>query len=447
MRTAFTAFALTAAMELAACGSRSALSGVDGGRGAAGTSGVAPVVDGPAGAEGGTDAASSGDDAGAADRPRDAMTLPDGRCAVGAFPRDGVCMCQTSLPNVCDDRCVDLQNDDDHCGRCGNACDPTSTCAQGVCTPPPVVVVAARPGCNSLDIAVVGDDVYWSDAGHGRVARTAAGLGSPSQSDTIAQGESAPEKIVVGGRAVFWIGGHKKEIRRGALGQPPVTVATSLTDIHGLTVTSDGSTVYFSVESSVRKVAATGGLTVEVAHDEFEGVPSALALDGDKLAYTDGNNGMVEVVTLVEGQLALCNVFDGAEVVNVNCLRVAQGQGSLLEQALGTWRGQVLWADGAVLKGARTTGSLHNVGQYQVGVTPLDPITGFAVSEGRVAFSSNDGNQRRGGEILQAPIEVGWPAGRLARGLEAPRAVVASGERIFWATGGCAIQGTKFLRP
>ena len=38
-----------------------------------------------------------------------------------------------SICSTCGSRCVDLQNDREHCGSCGNACAPGQTCSAGTC--------------------------------------------------------------------------------------------------------------------------------------------------------------------------------------------------------------------------------------------------------------------------------------------------------------------------
>ena len=44
----------------------------------------------------------------------------------------------SSYRRCCNGVCVDLLNDRSNCGTCGNVCDPTQTCSNGVCSCPPV---------------------------------------------------------------------------------------------------------------------------------------------------------------------------------------------------------------------------------------------------------------------------------------------------------------------
>jgi hypothetical protein len=45
----------------------------------------------------------------------------------------------------CAGSCVNLQTDEDHCGACGNACDPTKVCRRGTC-----VCAADHPRCGDI---------------------------------------------------------------------------------------------------------------------------------------------------------------------------------------------------------------------------------------------------------------------------------------------------------
>ena len=130
-----------------------------------------------------------------------AATLPDGTCAMGAFKRSGVCQCQSDLTCVCGGACAKPLTDDTNCGVCGLQCGPTSTCNNGVCGPAVVEFVPARPGCGTIDLAVSGGTVYWTDAGHATVQSRPVSGGPVT---TIASGEK-PTRVAVVGNSVFWL--------------------------------------------------------------------------------------------------------------------------------------------------------------------------------------------------------------------------------------------------
>jgi len=67
-----------------------------------------------------------------------------GHCPHPTWCDAGACVFQECAvdESLCDDRCVDLAWDDDHCGACGHACDADSLCSDGVC-----VLRPPEPAC------------------------------------------------------------------------------------------------------------------------------------------------------------------------------------------------------------------------------------------------------------------------------------------------------------
>jgi hypothetical protein len=61
----------------------------------------------------------------------------DPDCPMEKTCSDGECVLSCSLPlAACMDRCVDLQTEPKHCGRCGNDCGPMGSCVTGACLRP-----------------------------------------------------------------------------------------------------------------------------------------------------------------------------------------------------------------------------------------------------------------------------------------------------------------------
>ncbi|HTV23775.1 MAG TPA: hypothetical protein VMG12_34025 [Polyangiaceae bacterium] len=61
----------------------------------------------------------------------------DDDCPMEKSCSDGACVLVCSAPLVaCMDRCVDLQTEPKHCGRCGNDCGPMGTCVDATCERP-----------------------------------------------------------------------------------------------------------------------------------------------------------------------------------------------------------------------------------------------------------------------------------------------------------------------
>ena len=181
--------------------------------GSLGTAGTSPV--GPTGEGGGTGIFMCG-----------SPTLPTGSCVPGAFKRPNVgCQCQDSTPCVCPGvGCVDPMTDPNNCGLCGVKCGPTSTCNGGVCGPAPVQVVASEAGCGTMDLAVGGGMLYWTDPGHATVKRMPLEGGAVQ---TIANAEK-PSKIVVSGSTALWLYASAS-LRVSFDGGPPSFIFLGLT--------------------------------------------------------------------------------------------------------------------------------------------------------------------------------------------------------------------------
>jgi hypothetical protein len=426
----------------AACGS-SPLRAGDGAAGGAmagsGTSGSSGSVAGGGGSSVNSDGGSAG---GGPDALTDARFNPatqtDGKCVLGAFKRDDVCTCQSSVPNVCDDVCVDLASDDAHCGACGHACAPTSPCVAGVCSPVPATVATAPAGCRSLDLAAVGGVLYWADAGQGTITRLARG---EATSTVIAFGEDAPRGLVARGTSLFWIGGAGKQLRRGGPGVPAVTVATSTADIRGLAVTDDAATVYYSTGTDVMRVAATGGSETRVVRDVQEGHPSAIAVAGDRLAFVSDLTDVVHVATLVEGRVAECGKVVGAQFDMTTCRMLARGAPKFHEQIV-MFPGLVVWGFYNTVVRGDPNGSTTSPPANERVASTFGEVTGLAATP-TFAYFADSGYEAGAGMVLKAPLsEEGIPI-RLARSQRSPRAVTVGDERVYWSTPDCAILSTN----
>lgn len=416
--------ALVLLLVAGACGS-SPLRGSDGGagQGSAGQGSAGQVADAAAGTDGAplTDALGT------------PATQADGRCVLGAFKRDGVCVCQGSAPTVCGETCVDLSTDVTNCGTCGHACGPTSPCVAGVCSPAPETVATAPAGCGKLDLAATGDFHYWADAGHGTITVLGGGLATPA---VISTGEDAPRSIVARGAVAAWVGGAGKQLRRGGLALLPVTLATSDTDIRGVALSADGLTIYYSSGPDVLRVSANGGTPTVVARDTHDGHPAALALDEVRLAFVSDLTHVVYVATLVEGQLATCGQFEK----DVSCSMLARGAPKYLEQ-IAALPGQVVWGFDTNFVIGSSNPVPNPPNNVSLGL-PNGALTGLAVSP-RSGYFSDSGQSAGTGAVYRTALVPGFAPVPLARNQNGPRAVTVGDDRVFWSTADCAIMATK----
>jgi hypothetical protein len=459
------------------------------GAGPAGTSGVAgsgpavtgaagvggPAGSGPAGAgvagtggQAGTGAAGTGPafmcPAPGAGPMYPAMS-PNGRCVPGAFVHGGgggVCSCQPDIPTVCSAGCTDTKVDNDNCGCCDNRCAATSTCIAGGCGPQPVTIVPSAPGCGvtlgildlGLSIAISGGTLYVADAGHGTIKSypLAGGVGT-----LIAQGEKLPHALAVAGTTVAWIdsagaGGDAnmnviisstlRAIR--TTGGAPVTLSQGTNiegGIQGFALSLDGTTAYFSKDSAINSVPTAGGAVINVGNEDHGGIPGALALSGDRLSYPTFLNGDIDIMTIKPGTVGSCGINDPATneldpTKQINCLRVARSQGSLVMGTIVSNATKAYWADGTNIK-ANLTAPGSPQSNENLAQSVGNDIKGLALSTSNIYFSHDDTIERVGlspNAIQQA----------IARGQKGPASLAVGGTKIYWGNNGeCNVAATN----
>jgi hypothetical protein len=422
----FGAFAVAAL----ACGGNAPLtSNVVNTSGAAGASG-SPGAGGAAGAPP-TGQAGAGGQSGPGITMCGSATLPSGQCVVNAYKNSRgdppACVCSDDLPCVSGDTCTSLLFDAGNCGACGNRCAPTSICHGGNCGPATTNVIPARSGCTSIDLAVSGSALYWTDLGHGSVQSIPAGGGTVV---TYASDEPAPSRVAVVGASVFWLD-NGTAIRKGGANLAVTTVVEAAAPVGGFVVSPDGATVYFSSDMTISSVPATGGVPVVVAREEEqEGPLGGLALAGNTLTFPVGE--FVNVVTLVAGQVASC---DGLSE-DVNCVRIAEG-GELFLDTILVLPGEVIWFDASYLNLATADPSPRDLAMTdQAG-------TGLAANATTVYFSEGAPNAPGAGVIYKAPIALHQTALPIARGQDGPRSLAVGATKVFWSTSDCSIESTE----
>jgi hypothetical protein len=441
-----TATMFAAGSMFSACGSKSGTTGAAGtGGGAAGTGGGAAGTGGGAAGTGGG-----------------AATKPDGTCVSGAFKHDGVCACQPDIPTVCPTvGCVDTKIDNDNCGGCGKPCGATSTCVAGACTPAPAAVVPASTMCAvtvgvldlGISIAVSGGNLYVANAGKGTVMSypVAGGPGT-----MIATGEMAPHALAVAGTTVAWISSVEmgKDANMNVIvsstlkaakttgGAAATTLAMGMNihgGIQGLVLSADGMTVYFSKDNTINSIPAAGGAIVNVGNEDHGGIPGALALSGTKLSYPTGLNGDVDIMTIEAGKVASCgingpdNELDPAK--QINCLRVARSQGSLVLATMASNATKAFWADGSNLKANLTAPgsaqSNENLAQA------ADDITSIVVTATNVYFGYGENVDR----LALTPAAVSSP---IVRGQKDVSSLAVDAAKVYWGSNGdCSVNSTS----
>jgi hypothetical protein len=366
-------------------------------------------------------------------------TRADGSCVVGAYKRMGVCACQDGTPCICNGSCVDPLTDDDNCGTCGVRCGPTSTCQYGKCGPPVVNFLPAAPGCGGIDLAIQGDTLYWTDAGHLSVNSRPLAGGVPRM---IAFPEKSPKMITVAGSTVFWVYADQT-IRKWVAGGTPTDVVSVTSPIGGLTVSLDGATVYFSSSTNVYSVPATGGTPTVVTMELHGGIPRALALSGNRLAYPTELNGDVDIATILAGQPSTCGKDDGnGNIINFACNRLARSQGELFEeQIFALPGGRVVWADGANLKAETSPSDANTFIPFDVITSTLNnSISGLAGNGMNLYFGESSPGDGTGGVVYHSTMAPNQTALRIARGQNNPRSLAIGPAKVYWSTSDCTVE-------
>jgi Stigma-specific protein, Stig1 len=380
-------------------------------------------------------------------------TLPDGRCVVGAFSHDGVCVCQPDAPTACGAGCTDVTMDADNCGACGHACTANVGCIDGQCTSPVTNLVPAAPGCDAIDVAVGGGRLYWTDQGHGTVKSEAVAGGAAT---TISSKEPSPWLVTIAGSTLFWIDVVSAQPGVGTNGVPMTTTTVTIRKatlpdgkpgdlvtetnlnggIQGLAVSEDGSSLYYSADTDVKVIPVAGGTAVTAGHEALGGIPTALALHGSSIGYVTRLNGDVDVIDVMPGQAATCGNYDSTtqQFVEVNCTRVAQGQGSPLFTDILIQGDDIYWSDNDRIT---VDSALPHAGRDNQQVTSgMGGNLTAMVGAPAFIYFGEDGFVEK---TLYAP---GSTTGVIARQQKAPMSIAVDATRVYWSTGDCAINST-----
>jgi hypothetical protein len=192
-------------------------------------------------------------------------------------------------------------------------------------------------------------------------------------------------------------------------------------------------------------VPVTGGAPYDVGHEERGGIPMGLAREGNKIAYLTGLNGNLDEITVEDGILARCDVPDPAnntgQAVMQNCGRNFGCIPGAFPGALLLRDGRIYWGDGEQLRTGLISG-----GRDPIAMSPDNSaVSGIAAgaTDVYVAFAGDPNAEAApdDGLIERVPYTAtdSSAAVLVARGQRSPSALVAAADRLYWATGECAI--------
>jgi hypothetical protein len=402
------------------------------------------------------------------------------RCPFSNFTimADGGCACAPGSDKLCPvpggngsmvNTCIDSTTDPDNCGACGTKCDPTVACIAGKCGKAPTALVAAATGCKSIHVAFDGGKIYWTDEGHGTVKSIATTGGAAAAS--LSTGEMGPTILLVKAGTVYWVDSGNNSIRSASGGgaattvvaMPPAISATPACDtacmvanvdenkgIHGLALSPDGNTLYFSAGTDVYKVAKGGGTITNVGYSEGprHGVPGALAVDDKYVYYPTGVNGNVEIMPIA----AMCDMA-AATAQDPTCpLRQARSQTPLVLDTIFLKGDKLYWAQGQAVRVGSVSAKLdaglsgQDGNDYSASVN-TGVVTGFALGTANAYFGEfpaaqgkpEDGFIERAANPPYAK-DMTPNAVVIARKQPSPTSLAVDGTNVYWTTSDCDIQ-------
>jgi len=399
------------------CGSSDGTKPITGGAGAANTgagTGGAPV--GSGGSGGSTTGGSSGDGTGGA------------KCVPGSLkdPDTGMCVCRPATNKLCSDGCYDTANDPDHCGDCTAKCEATQVCGASKCSATPKAVVPAAAGCGTLRLAISGSTLYWTDETHGTVQSVATAGGAAT---SVATAQMKPGLIAVNGTTAYWVNSGDKTIMKAGSATPLVTGKTG---IGGITLSTDGKTLYFADGVTINSISttATDGKSTLIGKED-SGIPHALAVENDNIAYPTELNGDVDVMKITAQGDSVCASEDSTTATNKGCTRLSRSQTPYFD-AMYLIGGKAYWTNQTAVEVQDITATSADA-VATAGGQALK-ITAFSISNSAAFFAADDGY------IYTSPLTTGSMALAVAR-TASPGAtsVVADATNVYFATPDCAI--------
>jgi hypothetical protein len=219
--------------------------------------------------------------------------------------------------------------------------------------------------------------------------------------------------------------------------------------IHGIALSDDGATVYFTAGTELYKVPKAGGAVVNVGYSEGprHGIPKALAVNTQFAFYPTDLTANVEMAPLT----AMCDPAAAALPEPTCPLRLARSQGGLLLDTIYVRGDNVYWAndDKVIMKSIAVAldAGLDAAKTEFAGAVNFGNVTGFALGTANAYFGEFPalGTNPADGYVEKSPNPP-YAAGAtptpttLARNQPAPASLAVDGTNVYWTTSNCDIQ-------
>lgn len=197
---------------------------------------------------------------------------------VNDCPIEGTANCEPSSDD-CETTVIDNPA---HCGSCNNACSAAGYCLGQACAEPELLAEGALVA-DSQDLVVTSTHAYWTTINALTVARVPVGGGIPESFVTGQKGyllTATPD-----GATIFWVCSDEGTIRTSPTNAASGGTGTIFANSGNvLSITNDGTRVFWSGNGGIYSKAISGGAVTDVASDT--GSIAGLAVDSAFVYWT-----------------------------------------------------------------------------------------------------------------------------------------------------------------
>jgi hypothetical protein len=308
------------------------------------------------------------------------------------------------------------------------------------------VMLATAPGCTSINLAVAGGTLYFTDKAKGTVSSVPTAGGATA---VVAMSQMAPGPIAADATAVIWANDGDKSIMKkplpsGAAAAFMLTGTAEITKANMEVVNTlliDNGTLYVGRGRYAIKAPVAGGTATQLLYspDGDEGLPGAFALSATHIYNTQLHHQSISRAKLDGTQMGMTE--DGMTLMYAPD-RMAVSQGSLVLDAIAFAMDHAIWANGSNIV-AHLGSAGEKVSHINVASSAAySPITGFVLTNNTIYLGEGSGENNVEKVALAIPTDPNAmvpEAKVVASGQKDPSQFVADATNIYWRTSDCNI--------